>query len=154
MLSLYGRSENLVTTTCSVDDDVSRALTSDGAAMPGAEVKISRSRGNEVPRGAEGDIAYRGPAHMIEYLGQPRGNRRPVHRRGLLAIGRSGRDDRRRLCAGDRQDQGHCHSRWNGTSAFREIEDNLADHPALHASSCVGMPDERLGEQGVLLCGR
>jgi cyclohexanecarboxylate-CoA ligase len=31
--------------------------------------------------------------------------------------------------------------------SVREIEDNLADHPALQASSCVGMPDERLGER-------
>jgi non-ribosomal peptide synthetase component E (peptide arylation enzyme) len=31
--------------------------------------------------------------------------------------------------------------------SVREIEDNLAHHPALHASSCVGMPDERLGER-------
>ncbi|HZN81479.1 MAG TPA: cyclohexanecarboxylate-CoA ligase, partial [Mycobacterium sp.] len=28
-----------------------------------------------------------------------------------------------------------------------EIEDNLANHPDLLASSCVGMPDERLGER-------
>src|SRR5258707_1302481 len=71
VLSLYGRSENLVTTTCSVGDDGLRALTSDGAAVPGAQVKIVDLEGNEVPRGAEGDIAYRGPAHMIEYLANP-----------------------------------------------------------------------------------
>ena len=53
------------------DDDVSRALTSDGSAVPGAEVKIVDNNGNEVPRGTEGDIAYRGPAHMIEYLANP-----------------------------------------------------------------------------------
>src|SRR6202167_4960024 len=34
ILSLYGRSENLATTTCTVDDDPERALTSDGAALP------------------------------------------------------------------------------------------------------------------------
>jgi acyl-coenzyme A synthetase/AMP-(fatty) acid ligase len=65
VLSLYGRSENLVTTTCSVTDEVSRALTSDGRAVPGSEVKIVDDNGNEVPRGTEGDIAYRGPAHMV-----------------------------------------------------------------------------------------
>jgi cyclohexanecarboxylate-CoA ligase len=31
--------------------------------------------------------------------------------------------------------------------SVREIEDNLVDHPDLMASSCVGMPDERLGER-------
>jgi cyclohexanecarboxylate-CoA ligase len=31
--------------------------------------------------------------------------------------------------------------------SVREIEDNLVDHPDLLASSCVAMPDERLGER-------
>ena len=31
--------------------------------------------------------------------------------------------------------------------SVREIEDNLAHHPELLASSVVGMPDERLGER-------
>ena len=33
VLSLYGRSENLMTTTCTVTDDTSRALDSDGSAL-------------------------------------------------------------------------------------------------------------------------
>ena len=53
VLSLYGRSENLVTTTCSVTDEVSHALTSDGRTIPGSEVKIVDDNGTKclaVPR--------------------------------------------------------------------------------------------------------
>src|ERR1700689_2970303 len=52
VLSLYGRSENLVTTTCTVEDPPERSVTSDGKAAPGQEVRIVDSDGNAVPCGA------------------------------------------------------------------------------------------------------
>jgi acyl-CoA synthetase len=146
VLSLYGRSENLVTTTCSVDDDVSRALTSDGSAVPGAEVKIVDVEGNEVPRGTEGDIAYRGPAHMIEYLGNPEETAALFTADGLSKSGDLGvmTDDGYVRVTGRTKD---IVIRGGMNISVREIEDNLANHPDLLASSCVGMPDERLGER-------
>jgi non-ribosomal peptide synthetase component E (peptide arylation enzyme) len=146
VLSLYGRSENLVTTTCSVDDDVSRALTSDGAAVPGAEVKIVDLEGNEVPRGTEGDIAYRGPAHMIEYLANPEETAKLFTADGFSRSGDLGvmTDDGYVRVTGRTKD---IVIRGGMNISVREIEDNLADHPALYSSSCVGMPDERLGER-------
>jgi cyclohexanecarboxylate-CoA ligase len=146
VLSLYGRSENLVTTTCSVNDDVSRALTSDGAAVPGAEVKIVDVEGNEVPRGTEGDISYRGPAHMIEYLANPEETAALFTTEGLSKSGDLGvmTDEGYVRVTGRTKD---IVIRGGMNISVREIEDNLADHPDLLASSCVGMPDERLGER-------
>ncbi len=146
VLSLYGRSENLVTTTCSVNDDVSRALTSDGSAVPGAEVKIVDVEGNEVPRGTEGDIAYRGPAHMIEYLANPEETTALFTADGLSKSGDLGvmTEDGYVRVTGRTKD---IVIRGGMNISVREIEDNLANHPDLAASSCVGMPDERLGER-------
>jgi cyclohexanecarboxylate-CoA ligase len=146
VLSLYGRSENLVTTTCSVDDDVARALTSDGKAMPGAEVKIVDDNGSEVPRGAEGDIAYRGPAHMIEYLDNAEDTAALFTQDGFSKSGDLGRmtDDGYVRVTGRTKD---IVIRGGMNISVREIEDHLAHHPALRASSVVGMPDERLGER-------
>jgi acyl-coenzyme A synthetase/AMP-(fatty) acid ligase len=146
VLSLYGRSENLVTTTCSVDDDVSRALTSDGSAVPGAEVKIVDLEGNEVPPGTEGDIAYRGPAHMIEYLANPKETAALFTADGLSKSGDLGvmTDDGYVRVSGRTKD---IVIRGGMNISVREIEDNLVDHPDLLASSCVAMPDERLGER-------
>jgi len=146
VLSLYGRSENLVTTTCSVDDDVSRALTSDGSAVPGSEVTIVDVEGNEVPRGTEGDIAYRGPAHMIEYLANPEETAALFTADGLSKSGDLGvmTEDGYVRVTGRTKD---IVIRGGMNISVREIEDNLADHPDLQASSCVGMPDERLGER-------
>jgi acyl-coenzyme A synthetase/AMP-(fatty) acid ligase len=146
VLSLYGRSENLVTTSCSVDDDVSRALTSDGKALPGAEVRIVDLQGNEVPRGTEGDIAYRGPAHMIEYLANPDETAALFTADGFSMSGDLGRmtEDGYVRVTGRTKD---IVIRGGMNISVREIEDALADHPDLLASSCVGMPDERLGER-------
>ena len=146
VLSLYGRSENLVTTTCSVTDDVSRALTSDGTAMAGAEVKIVDNDGNEVPRGVEGDIAYRGPAHMIEYLANPEETAALFTKDGFSKSGDLGNmtDDGYVRVTGRTKD---IVIRGGMNISVREIEEHLAHHPALRAFSVVGMPDERLGER-------
>ena len=146
VLSLYGRSENLVTTTCSVTDDVSRALTSDGKAVPGAEVKIVDDDGSEVPRGTEGDIAYRGPAHMVEYLANPEETAALFTPDGFSKSGDLGKmtEDGYVRVTGRTKD---IVIRGGMNISVREIEDHLAHHPALQASSVVGMPDERLGER-------
>jgi acyl-CoA synthetase len=146
VLSLYGRSENLVTTTCSVTDDASRALTSDGTAMPGAEVKIVGEDGNEVPRGTEGDIAYRGPAHMIEYLANPEETAALFTKDGFSKSGDLGKmtEDGYVRVTGRTKD---IVIRGGMNISVREIEEHLAHHPALQAFSVVGMPDERLGER-------
>ena len=146
VLSLYGRSENLVTTTCSVTDDVSRALTTDGRAMPGSQVKIIDGDGNEVPRGTEGDIAYRGPAHMIEYLANPGETAALFTNDGFSKSGDLGKmtDDGYVRVTGRTKD---IVIRGGMNISVREIEEHLAHHPALKAFSVVGMPDERLGEK-------
>jgi acyl-CoA synthetase (AMP-forming)/AMP-acid ligase II len=146
VLSLYGRSENLVTTTCSVTDDASRALTSDGKAMPGAEVKIVDDKGNEAPRGTEGDIAYRGPAHMIEYLANPQETAALFTADGFSKSGDLGTmtDDGYVRVTGRTKD---IVIRGGMNISVREIEEHLAHHPALQAFSVVGMPDEKLGEK-------
>jgi acyl-CoA synthetase len=146
VLSLYGRSENLVTTTCSVTDDVSRALNSDGRAVPGSEVKIVDGDGIEVPRGTEGDIAYRGPAHMIEYLANPEETAALFTKDGFSKSGDLGTmtEDGYVRVTGRTKD---IVIRGGMNISVREIEEHLAHHPALRAFSVVGMPDERLGEK-------
>jgi cyclohexanecarboxylate-CoA ligase len=146
VLSLYGRSENLVTTTCSVTDDVSRALTSDGRAMPGAHVKIVDEHGLEVAAGTEGDIAYRGPAHMIEYLANPAETTALFTGDGFSRSGDLGTmtQDGYVRVTGRTKD---IVIRGGMNISVREIEEHLANHPDLRAFSVVGMPDERLGER-------
>lgn len=146
VLSLYGRSENLSTTTCTVSDDPRRAITSDGAALPGAEVKVVGDDGLEVPRGTEGDIAYRGPSHMIEYLNRPDETAELYTPEGFSRSGDLGVMD----ADGFVRVTGRTKDiviRGGMNISVREVEDKLADHPDLLALAVVGMPDEKLGEK-------
>ncbi|WP_273735578.1 class I adenylate-forming enzyme family protein [Mycolicibacterium septicum] len=146
VLSLYGRSENLCTTTCSVIDAPIHALTSDGRAQPGHTVAIVDDNGIEVPRGTEGDIAYSGPSHMIEYLGKPQETGQLFTPDGLSRSGDLGvmDDDGFVRVTGRTKD---IIIRGGMNISAREIEDLLAAHPDLVASAVVGVPDERLGER-------
>ncbi|RRQ25652.1 cyclohexanecarboxylate-CoA ligase [Rhodococcus sp. Eu-32] len=146
ILSLYGRSENLTTTTCRIDDDPVRAITSDGAALPGAEIQIVDIDGNEVPRGTEGDIAYRGPSHMIGYLNRSEETAELFTPAGFSRSGDLGVMDSDGFVrvTGRTKD---IVIRGGMNISVREIEDKLAGHPDIEALAVVGMPDERLGEK-------
>jgi acyl-coenzyme A synthetase/AMP-(fatty) acid ligase len=146
ILSLYGRSENLATTTCTVEDPPERAITSDGAALPFGSVRIVDEAGAEVPFGVEGDIAYRGPTHMLGYLGQPDATAELFTPDGYSRSGDLGTMD------------GDGYVRVTGRTkdivirggmniSVREIEDMLLAHPQVRAVAAVAMPDERMGER-------
>ncbi|MFC8178764.1 AMP-binding protein [Rhodococcus sp. NPDC057297] len=146
ILSLYGRSENLTTTTCRIDDDPRRAITSDGAALSGAEIKIVDIDGAEAPRGTEGDVAYRGPSHMIEYLNRPEDTEELFTPEGFSRSGDLGVMD----ADGFVRVTGRTKDiviRGGMNISVREVEDKLAGHPDVDALAVVGMPDERLGEK-------
>ncbi len=146
VLSLYGRSENLMTTTCTVTDATSRALNSDGSAMDGHTVAIVDEEGREVPRGSEGDIAYRGPSHMIGYLGNPEETDALFTAAGLSRSGDLGVMD----ADGFVRVTGRLKDiiiRGGMNISARELEEHLVSHPALSDSAVVGYPDDRLGER-------
>jgi cyclohexanecarboxylate-CoA ligase len=145
-LSLYGRSENFLTTMCKVSDLADRAVTSDGSAIEGAEVKIVGVDGLEVPRGEEGDIAYRGPSHMIEYFNDDEQTAALFTPEGFSRSGDLGRMD----AEGYVRVTGRLKDiiiRGGMNISAREIEDHLLRHPAIANVAVVGMPDERLGEK-------
>jgi acyl-CoA synthetase (AMP-forming)/AMP-acid ligase II len=146
ILSLYGRSENLCTTTCTVEDDPEKSLTSDGAALPHAAVQVVDEAGAEVPVGEEGDIAYRGPSHMLGYLGRPDETAELYTAAGFSRSGDLGRSD----ADGYVRVTGRTKDiviRGGMNISVREIEDLLAEHRSIRAAAVVGMPDVRLGER-------
>jgi acyl-CoA synthetase (AMP-forming)/AMP-acid ligase II len=145
-LSLYGRSENFLTTMCTVSDDPDRSASSDGSALLGAAVKIVDSDGNEVPVGEEGDIAYRGPSHMIEYFRNDSETAALFTPDGFSRSGDLGRMD----ADGFVRVTGRLKDiviRGGMNISARELEEHLLGHQAIANVAIVGMPDERLGEK-------
>ncbi len=146
ILSLYGRSENMTTTMCTVDDPPERSATSDGSALPGASVRIVDESGAEVPRGVEGDIAYSGPSHMLGYYRDPEQTAALFTPDGYSRSGDLGVMDR----DGYVRVTGRLKDiviRGGLNISARELEDLLIEHPMVKDVAVVGMPDERLGEK-------
>ena len=146
VLSLYGRTENVTTTMCTVEDDPARSLTSDGRVLPGSSVKIVDPLGEEVPRGQEGDIAYRGPMHMLEYIDNPAETEALFTPEGYSRSGDLGVMD----ADGFVRVTGRLKDiviRGGMNISVRQVEDLLTGHPAVTAAAVVGMPDRRLGER-------
>jgi len=146
VLSLYGRSENFLTTMCTVDDPPERSTTSDGSALHGASVKIVDALGEEVARGEEGDIAYKGPSHMLQYYRDPEQTAALYTADGHSRSGDLGRMD----ADGFVRVTGRLKDiviRGGMNISARELEDLLGDHPAVGSVAVVGFPDDRLGER-------
>ena len=146
VLSLYGRSENLLTTMCTIKDDPERSVNSDGSALAGASVCIVDEQGVEVPRGSEGDIAYRGPSHMLEYFRDPVQTDELFTTAGYSRSGDLGRMD----ADGFVRVTGRLKDiviRGGMNISAREIEDLLIEMPSVANVAVVGTPDERLGER-------
>lgn len=145
-LSVYGRSENLLTTMCRLGDPPERAVTSDGAALAGARVEIVGPNGQELPPGEEGDIAYWGPSHMLGYHRDPEQTAALFTASGLSTSGDLGRMD----AAGFVRVTGRSKDivvRGGMNISAQELEDHLAGHPSVSAVAVVAMPDQRLGEK-------
>ncbi|MGH3469984.1 MAG: AMP-binding protein, partial [Thermocrispum sp.] len=146
VLSLYGRSENFLTTMCTREDPPERSATSDGSAVAGAEVKVVGLDGAEVPRGQEGDIAYRGPSHMLEYFHDDEQTQALFTPDGFSRSGDLGVMD----ADGYVRVTGRLKDiiiRGGLNISAREIEEQLIDHPSVANVAVVSMPDERLGEK-------
>jgi cyclohexanecarboxylate-CoA ligase len=146
VLSLYGRTENLVTTLCTVDDAPERSVTSDGKAALGQDVAIIDTDGREVPRGQEGDIAYRGAMNLLEYINQPEETAQMFTADGFSRSGDLGVMD----ADGYVRVTGRVKDiviRGGLNISVRQVEDLLTGHPAVAEVAVVGMPDERLGER-------
>jgi cyclohexanecarboxylate-CoA ligase len=146
VLSLYGRSENFLTTMCTAQDSPERSIASDGAALEGASVKIVDAMGDEVPRGQEGDIAYKGPSHMLGYYHDRTQTDALFTPGGYSRSGDLGfmNEDGYVRVTGRTKD---IIIRGGLNISAREIEDLLIDHASIGSVVAVGMPDERLGEK-------
>jgi cyclohexanecarboxylate-CoA ligase len=146
ILSLYGRSENFVTTMCSVDDEPERSTTSDGKARDGVEIAVVDPEGSRLPPGEEGDIAYQGPGHMIGYFRNLEETAALFTPEGFSRSGDLGRmdEDGYVRVTGRLKD---IIIRGGQNISAREVEEHLLDHPGVRDVAVVAMPDTRLGER-------
>jgi acyl-coenzyme A synthetase/AMP-(fatty) acid ligase len=150
LLRVYGCSECPGHAIGRLDDPPEVRLRQDGVPFPGLEIRIVGPLGDPVPDGTAGDYQVRGPNLFMGYAGQPELTAEAVTEDGFYR-------------SGDllvRSPQGYVN--WSGRTKdiIRrgglqidpvEMENLLADHPALSTVVVVGEPDERLGERAVVV---
>ncbi|MFC9555812.1 class I adenylate-forming enzyme family protein [Rhodococcus sp. NPDC056960] len=146
VVSAYGSSEIMMATVCRPEDSVERVATSDGAPVPGVELRIVDFDEKEAVPGTDGEIRYRGPGRMLEYWGRPELTAEGQDTEGWWRTGDLGRIDE------------HGYLRVTGrikdiiirggfNISAREVEEALLLHPAVADVAVVGLPDDAVGER-------
>ncbi len=119
-------------------------LRSAGRACLTAEVRVVDENGREVPRGTVGEVKVRGGNVMLGYWNKPEQTASAL-RDGWMHTGDGGyMDDEGYLYIVDRMKDMIVSGGENVYSA--EVENALAQHPAVGACAVIGIPSEQWGE--------
>lgn len=119
-------------------------LRSAGRACTVAQVRIVDADGKEVPRGTVGEVAVRGASVMLGYWNKPDLTTAAL-RNGWMHTGDGGRmDEQGYVYIVDRIKDMIVTGGENVYSA--EVENALAQHPAVAACAVIGIPSDQWGE--------
>ncbi len=140
----YGLSETSPSVTCNPLD--STAFSGNiGLPLPDTEVKLIDDDGNDVPEGAPGEIAVRGPQVMAGYWQRPDETAKAMTADGFLRTGDIGTmDTRGYFKVVDRKKDMILVSGFNVYP--NEVEDVLSQMPGIQEVAAVGVPDPKAGE--------
>jgi HIP---CoA ligase len=148
ILTGYGLTEAGTCTGSRPDDDAETIATTAGRAMPGLEIIIADAKGQEVERGATGELLVRGYSVMRGYLDDPDATAAAIDERGFLHTGDLATMDGRGYVriVGRSKDM----LIVGGFNVYpAEVENALLAHDAVGQVAVVGVPDARLGEVGM-----
>jgi cyclohexanecarboxylate-CoA ligase len=144
IVSAWGMSENGAITLIKLDDADERAFTTDGCALPGAEVKVVDTDGKTLPPGGTGKLLVRSCSNFGGYLKRPQWNNTDAD--GWFDTGDLARMDE----AGYIRITGRSKDviiRGGENIPVVEVEALLYRHPAVAQVAIVAYADERLGER-------
>ncbi|HFF3230396.1 TPA: medium-chain fatty-acid--CoA ligase [Escherichia coli] len=146
LLSVYGSTESSPHAVVNLDDPLSRFMHTDGYAAAGVEIKVVDDARKTLPPGCEGEEASRGPNVFMGYFDEPELTARALDEEGWYYSGDLCRMDEAGYIkiTGRKKD---IIVRGGENISSREVEDILLQHPKIHDSCVVAMPDERLGER-------
>ena len=142
----WGMSENGLVTCNGLDDREEKVFATDGAPLPGMELRVVDDAGRPVPPQTHGNLLVRGHAQFVGYL-----KRRELTASSHTADGWFMTGDRAILdpdgyvsISGRTKD---IIIRGGENIPVAEIENLLFAHPKIANVAIVAMPDPRLGER-------
>lgn len=143
----YGMTECGCISMTRQGDDALTVSNTCGVPLPGVEVRCVDDDGQDRPVGEAGELWVRGYGVMRGYLDDPVATAEAIDADGWLHTGDIGTIDARGyLKITDRKKDMFISGGFNVYPA--EIEAVLAKHPAIAQAAVIGIPDERMGEQG------
>ncbi len=143
----YGMTETSpVSFQSSVDDPLERRVSTVGRIQPHIEVKIVDGEGRIVPRGEKGELLTRGYCVMLGYWNDEEKTREAIDAAGWMHTGDLATIDPEGYCniVGRSKDM----VIRGGENIYpREVEEFLYRHPKIQDVQCVGVPDDKYGEE-------
>jgi acyl-CoA synthetase (AMP-forming)/AMP-acid ligase II len=149
-MQVYGQTEFAPVVTCLPPQDhygsgAEKRLASAGLPLPTATVRIADAEGNDLPKGAVGEIQVQGAQTMKGYWNRPEESAAAL-KDGWLHTGDAGRmDEDGYLYVVDRVKDMIITGGENVYSA--EVEEALASMPVIAASAVVAAKDDEWGER-------
>jgi acyl-CoA synthetase (AMP-forming)/AMP-acid ligase II len=141
----YGSSEHPTVSTGTIEDPLDKRATTDGRIIAGSEVRIVDDEGDDLPPGVDGEIASRGGELFLGYTDAAL-DAEAFLPGGWFRTGDVGRlDDDGYLTITDRKKDVIIRGGENISS--KQVEDVLAEHPAVADVAAVGVPDPVMGER-------
>jgi acyl-CoA synthetase (AMP-forming)/AMP-acid ligase II len=121
-----------------------KRLGSIGKPLRETQVRIADEHGRELPVGSQGEIWIKSPENMVGYWNDTLHTSATLHD-GWLASGDLGRvDEDGYLWFVGRKKE--IIVRGGSNISPLEVEEVIDQHPAVHISGVVGMPDKKLGQ--------
>ncbi len=142
---VYGSTEFPTLTTTAGEDAVARGGDSEGRAIAPAEVRIADGAGGCLPPGVEGEVQGRGPECFVGYLDAAL-NEEAFTADGWFRTGDLGVLD----ASGYLRITGRLKDiiiRKGEKISVKEVEDLIAEHPAVAEVALVPRPDPETGER-------
>lgn len=141
----YGTGEGLINMT-RLDDPEEIRLTSSGRPVsPGDEIKVVDERGRELPDGAIGELACRGPYTIRGYYRAPTATAAAYTADGFYRMGDAVRKRGSYLYVEGRLKD--LINRGGEKISCEEVENHLLAHPQIKNACVVAMPDPVYGEK-------
>jgi HIP---CoA ligase len=145
-ITAYGLTECYGTATmCRASDSTETVARTNGAALPGVELRVVDRGGQDVPAGTAGEVLVRGRNMTPGYWQDADATATVIDAGGWLHTGDIGTvDEAGHLKITDRLKDLFIVGGFNVSPA--EVEQVMARHPAIREVAVVGVADPRLGE--------
>jgi fatty-acyl-CoA synthase len=144
IMAAFGQTEMSPVTCMLSARDAVRKLGSVGRIVPTVSARVVDQDMNDVPVGQVGEIVYRAPTLMAEYWNNPRATAEAFAGGWFHSGDLVRQDEEGYVWVVDRKKDMIISGGENIYCA--EVENALADHPAIREVAVIGRPDEKWGE--------